>query len=181
MSVVSDAAQAPRRKVNLGPSDMTVEKRPDGTMIAALPHALGPYPDKATDKLDHWAKAAPDRVFLAQRDGGGPWRTITYAEAHASVRAMAAALLQRDLSPERPIVILSGNDLGQALLGLAAQYIGVPFAPVSPAYSTVSQDFGKLRHIFGLLKPGLVYATSAAPIARAIETVVPVVSLMAPS
>ena len=173
MSIASEYAAAPRRKITLGPTEMSVERRADGTIIAASPHALGPYPEKATDRLAHWAAAAPDRVFLAQRDGKGPWRTITYAQALASVRGIAAALLQRDLSPERPIACLTGNDLGQALLTLAAQYVGVPFAPISPAYSTISQDFGKLRAIVDLLKPGMIYATTATPVARALETVIP--------
>src|SRR5205814_4263482 len=83
-----------------------------------------------------------------------------------------AALLTRNLSTERPIVILSGNDLDHALLGLAANYVGVPYAPVSPAYSLISSDFGKLRHIVNLLTPGLVFACNAQ-YARAIEAVVP--------
>ena len=39
---------------------------------------------------------------------------------------------------------------------------GVPFAPVSPAYSLLSQDHGKLRHILGMLTPGLVFASGPA-------------------
>ena len=173
MTVATEIANAPRRKVTLGPFDMTVDKRADGTMIAASPLELGVYPAKTTERLEHWAKVAPDRIFLAQRDGMGPWRTITYAQALVSVRGIAAALLTRKLSAERPILCLTGNDLGQALLSLAAQYVGVPFAPVSPAYSTVSQDFGKLKHIAKLLEPGLIYATTGAPLARDIESVFP--------
>ena len=172
MSAQSDAA--PRRKVALGPFDMVVERRADGAIIATSPLALKPYPSKTTDMLQLWAARAPDRVFLAQRESAdGPWATITYQQAYNAVRGIAAFLLTQNLSAERPIVCLTGNDLGQGLLSLAAHYVGVPFAPISPAYSTVSQDFGKLRHIFDLLKPGLVYATAAAPIARAIETVLP--------
>lgn len=166
-------ADAPRRKIPLGPPSMKVESRADGSIIASSPMEIGPYPAKATDWLDKWAREAPDRIFLAQRDGNGPWRTITFKQAHVSVRSIAEALLKRNLSPERPIVCLSGNDLGQALLSLAAQYIGVPFAPVSPAYSTISQDFGKLRHIVSLLHPGMIYATTVAPVQRAIHQVVP--------
>jgi feruloyl-CoA synthase len=173
MTTPSVPALKPRRKVVLGSSEMHVEKRADGTMIAQHPQALGAYPAKATEWLDKWAKEAPDRVFLAQRDGTGPWRTITYAQAHASVRAIAAALLTRNLSPKRPVVSLTGNDLGQALITFAAQYIGVPFAPISPAYATMSQDFGKLRHVFQLLEPGMVYATTAAPLTRALDAVMP--------
>ncbi len=103
----------------------------------------------------------------------GPWRTITYAEARASARAIAQALLQRPLSHNRPIAILSANDLGQALITLAAQYAGIPVAPISPAYATISQDFGKLRFIFEMLQPGLVYATTGTPVAKALDAVMP--------
>lgn len=173
MTIASDVAAAPRRKIPLGPPEMKIERRADGSIIATSPLEIGPYPAKATDWLDHWSKVAPDRIFLAQRDGQGPWRTITFRQAQISVRSIAEALLKRNLSAERPIACLTGNDLGQALLSLAAQYIGVPFAPISPAYSTISQDFGKLRHIFSLLQPGMIYATTVAPVRRAIHTVVP--------
>ena len=92
---------------------------PDGTILLRSPRPLEPYPQKLTERLAHWAEAAPQRIFLAQRDGTGAWRSVTYAAAFASVRAIAAALLERDLSPERPIAILSGNDIEHALLGLA--------------------------------------------------------------
>ena len=85
------------------------------------------------------------------------------------VRRIATALLRRELSPERPIVILSGNDIEHALLGLAAMYVGIPYAPISPPYSLISSDFGKLKHILDLLTPGLVFAADGEAFARAIE------------
>ncbi|MEA2960266.1 MAG: feruloyl-CoA synthase, partial [Alphaproteobacteria bacterium] len=120
---------APVRPVRLGPRDVTVERRRDGTIHLRSPHALAPYPAKLTERLEHWAATAPERVFLAQRDATGGWRTLTYAETLERVRRIGAALLQRELSPERPVAILSGNDIEHALLGLAAMYIGVPYAP----------------------------------------------------
>jgi feruloyl-CoA synthase len=155
------------------PADIAIDKRADGTMIVRHKAALKPYPAALHEPLEHWAKVAPDRIFLAQRDGSGPWQTITYAGARAAARNIASALLDRHLSPDRPIVFLTGNDLGQALLGLGAMYAGVPFAPVSPAYATLSQDFGKLKFIMDLLKPGLVYASTGAPLAKAIAAAVP--------
>jgi feruloyl-CoA synthase len=89
------------------------------------------------------------------------------------VRCIGAALLQRELSPERPVAILSGNSIEHALMGLAAMYVGIPSAPISPAYSLISQDFGKLRSIIGLLTPGLVFVADGEPYRRAIEAVVP--------
>ena len=167
------APAAPVRPVRLGPRDVTVERRRDGTIHLTSPHALAPYPEKLSERLEHWAATAPERVFLAQRDAAGGWRTLTYAETLESVRRIGAALLQRELSPERPVAILSGNSIEHALMGLAAMYVGIPSAPISPAYSLISQDFGKLRFIIGLLTPGLVFVADGEPYRRAIEAVVP--------
>ena len=119
-------AAAPMRPVRLGPSDVELESRPDGTLVLRSPHPLERYPDKLTERLEHWAKAAPGRVFLAQRARDGSWRKLNYADALSQVRGLAQALLERKLSPERPIAILSGNDIEHALLGLAAMMVGVP-------------------------------------------------------
>ena len=85
-------ADAPIRAVRLGPQDVDVERRADGTMILRSREPLGPYPGKLTERLDHWAKATPDRVFMAERDASGGWRTVTYAQARAEARAIGAAL-----------------------------------------------------------------------------------------
>jgi feruloyl-CoA synthase len=167
-------APAPRfRPVRLGPREVVVEPRADGTVYLRSPHNLGPYPDKVTERLVYWAARAPDRVLFAQRDEKGGWRAITYAQALDSARRIGQALLRRGLTPERPIAILSGNDIEHALLGLAALYAGIPYVPISPAYSLISQDFGKLRHVFDLLTPGLVFAADGRAFGRAIESVVP--------
>jgi feruloyl-CoA synthase len=164
---------APLRPVRLGPADAVVERRSDGAILMRSPHTLPPYPRNLTQRLVHWAKAAPDRVFLAQRDAAGAWRTLTYAQTLAEVRAIAAALLVRDLSPERPIAILSGNDIEHALLGLAAMHVGIPYAPISVPYSLLSQDFKKLKTIVDILTPGIVFAANGAAFARAIAAAVP--------
>jgi feruloyl-CoA synthase len=125
----------PLRPAKLGPADVVVERRADGAILMRSPHPLPRHPQKLTERLTHWAAAAPDRVFLAQRDAqkstGSGWRTLTYAQTFAAVRSVAAALLQRDLSAERPVAILSGNDIEHALLGLAAMHVGIPYAPIS--------------------------------------------------
>ena len=168
------AAAAPLRKVRLGPSDVRAERKPDGTLYLRSPHPLEPYPEKLTLRLEHWARTAPDRVFLAQRAADGAWRRLTYVETLAQVRAIAQALLERKLSTERPIVILSGNDIEHALLALAAMMAGIPYAPISVPYSLMSSDFGKLRSIMENLTPGLVFASDGKPFARAIDAAVPV-------
>jgi len=161
------------RDIPLGPLDMEFEHRPNGEILARSPIPLPAYETKVTDRLVHWAATAPERVFLAERAGHGEWRKVTYAQTLTKVRAIAAALVARGLSPDRPVAILSGNGIDHALLGLAAIYAGVPYAPISPAYATVSSDFGKLRHIIDLLTPGLVYAEDGCVYAAAIEATVP--------
>jgi len=161
------------RPVALGPSDVVLERRAEGTIYARSPHPLAAYPRAMTGLLSHWAAATPDRVFLAERNRHGRWNTVTYREAFASVRAIAAHLLRRGLSRDRPLAMLSGNDLNQGLLSLAAQYVGVPIVPISPAYSLLDREFGKLRHIIALVTPGLVYASSGTAFGPAIAATVP--------
>jgi feruloyl-CoA synthase len=167
-----EAAAPPVRAVRLGPRDVVSERRPDGTIHLTSPHALAPYPAKLTERLEYWAAAAPARTYLAQRAAAPGWRKLSYRETLDQVRRIGAALLRRDLSPERPIVILSGNDIEHALLGLAAMYVGVPYAPISPAYALISNDFGKLRSIIDLLTPGLVFAADGDRYRRAVDAVV---------
>ena len=164
---------APLRAVKLGPADVVVERRGDGAILMRSPHALPAYPRMLTERLVHWSKVAPDRVFLAQRDAVGGWRTMSYAQTLAAVRAIAAALLQRGLNAARPVAILSGNDIEHALLGLAAMHVGIPYAPISVPYSVLSQDFGKLNSIMEVLSPGLVFAANGSVFARAITAVLP--------
>src|SRR6266849_4770537 len=146
------------RAVRLGPRDVEIERRANGTIHLRSPHELAPYPAKLTERLEHWAACAPKRTFLAQRQANGDWRRLSYGETLEQVRRIGEALLERDLSPERPIAILSGNDIEHALLGLAAIFVGIPYAPISPAYALLSSDFGRLRYIFDLITPGLVFA-----------------------
>jgi feruloyl-CoA synthase len=164
---------APVRQVSFPPAGMECSTRADGSVVVRPLHPLGPYPDKLTERLDYWAAHAPDRVFLAERGSNGAWRTASYARMRASARSVAQALLDRPLSADRPIAILSGNNIEHAALGLGAMYAGIPFAPISPAYSLVSADFGKLRSIFEILTPGLVFVSSAAPFRKALEALLP--------
>jgi feruloyl-CoA synthase len=161
------------RRVRLGPRDIVAERRADGCMILRSPHALGAYPRKMTERLDHWAATAPERVFLAQREGSGGWRTLSYRQARDRARRVGQFLLTKKLGPDRPLMVLSGNDIEHALLHLGAMYVGVPYAPISPAYSLLSTDFGKLRHICRLMTPGLVFASSRSAFHKAIDAAVP--------
>jgi feruloyl-CoA synthase len=146
------------------------ETRADGTMLVWREDPLGPYPDKVTERLVHWAAVAPDRPWMAERDGDG-WRTVSYAECLATVRRLGQAFLDRGLSVEQPLLILSGNDIEHALMALGAQFVGIPSAAVSPAYSLIAEDFSKLYDIKAQLTPGLVFAADGKRFARALDTV----------
>ncbi len=159
--------------MRLGALDPVLEREQDGTIHLRAAQVLPPYHATLAEPLEHWAIATPDRVFLAQRDADGNWRKLTYAEVLHAVKRIAAALIRRGLSPDKPIVIVSGNDIEHALIALAAMYVGIPYAPISPAYSLLSTDFGKLRMIIELLTPGLVFASDGLAYGRALYAVVP--------
>jgi len=123
------------------------------------------------DWLVHWANHAPQRIFLSERDASGQWRGLTYSRALDHVRRIGAWLLRRNLSEEHPLAILSDNSVDHGLLALAAMHVGIPVVPVSPAYSLVSKDFGKLKAIFEVTKPGAVYIANSKQFAPALNAV----------
>src|SRR5919205_1089751 len=145
--------------LRLARAAVDVERR-GGNIYLRSPQKLAPYARCITDWLVQWSDKEPQRTFLAERKGEG-WRELSYRETYGSVRRIAQALLERGLGPERPVAILSDNSIDHALLSLGAMHVGVPVAPISPAYSLMSKDFGKLKYIFDLLKPGLVWAADA--------------------
>ena len=183
------------RPVHIASNEATVRRGSNGTVYMESSTPLGPYPVRITDQLEHWAAVAPDRVFLAQRptpppgvaaDSMAGWRTVTFAEALAQVRRLAQGLIARQLSRDRTILILSGNSIEHGLLALAAMYVGVPYAPIAPAYSLQAAEFGTLRQIFDRMKPGLVFAAEGALFERALKETLPpdttlVVSTSAPA
>src|SRR4051794_14438028 len=113
------------RPVRFGPTDVVAERRGDGAILLRLAQPLAGYAARMTDRLDHWAARAPERTLLAQRKEGG-WHELTYGEARERAKRIAAGLLARGLSAERPLAVLSGNDLEHALLLLGAMYAGIP-------------------------------------------------------
>ncbi|GAB5508451.1 MAG: feruloyl-CoA synthase [Rhizobiaceae bacterium] len=158
------------KPVNMG--RLSVEARRDGDVIyLSASDALPPYARSLIDRLDHWADAAPERTLFADRGPDGAWRHLSYAQASEQSRAIAQYLLDCGLSVDRPVAVLSGNSIEHALVALGAMRAGVPVAPVSPAYSLVAQDYAKLRHVFGLVTPGLVFAAEGKPFEAALAAV----------
>ena len=165
------------RPLTFGVTRVTLRDGVPGTHYLQADQPLLPYPECITDRLQHWAQTAPDRSFMARReklaDGStGDWRHVTYAQAWAQARSIAQALIDRGLSAERPVVILSENDLEHAVLALGCLVAGVPYVPASPPYSLVSQDFDKLKHVMRTVTPGLVFAADAARYGKAIAAAV---------
>lgn len=167
MSQPTSPGSAPRyRPLHFGVTRAVLTEGAAGVRYIKAEQPLAPCAARMTERLLHWAQTVPERTFMAQRvktaDGSkGDWRHISYAQALASARSIGQALLARGLSAQRPVVILSENDLEHALLALGCLYAGIPYCPSSPAYSTISQDFGKLRHVLATLTPGLVFANDA--------------------
>ncbi|HLW91338.1 MAG TPA: feruloyl-CoA synthase [Roseiarcus sp.] len=162
-------SDAPVRRFAIGSNAARFEERADGALFVRPVARLGRYPEKLTTRFAHFAALAPDRIFMAERDSAGAWRKISYAEAFDAAKRIGAGLIRRGLSAERPVMILSGNDLEHALLAIACLHVGAPYAPISPAYSTIATDLSKLRHIAGRLTPGLIFASDGAVFARALE------------
>ena len=187
---------SPWRRARLGDLTPAVDARPDGTVILSAVQPLGDYPTVLTDRLEYWARHAPDRTLLAWNHRQDEPRTtraeprttrttriesgtglrsferLTYADALEKMRCLGQALLDCHLTADRPLAILSGNSVEHLLLALAAQHVGVPYAPISPAYSLVSTDFTALKHVIGLLSPGLVFVSDRARFARALDAAV---------
>ena len=160
------------RAVRLGPRDVLVERRAGGVIHLRSPHALGPYPQHLLEPLAYWAERAPERALFAQRAKAGGWRTLNYRDALARARRVGQFLIEKELSAERPLAVLSGNDIEHALLHVGAMYVGIPYAPISPAYSLLSTDFAKLRAVVDLLTPGLVFVCDRRAYARALDAVI---------
>src|SRR5881396_884552 len=152
------------------PARVNVERRPDGIIILRSPEPPRPYARCLGEYLERWAAEKPDEVFLAEREAE-IWRKITWAETRALVYAIATSLLERGVSTERPVAILSDNSIEHALLALAAMHIGVPIAPISPAYSLMSKDFAKLKTIIDLMEPRLIFVDNVKPFEGALAAI----------
>ena len=143
---------------------VTLEARPDGSRLLRSKIELPEkYARCVGEWLEHWAEVDPDRLFLAERGADGEWVRLSYGEAQKRVYRIGTFLLNRNLSAQHPVAILSDNSIEHALLMLAAMHVGVPSCAISSGNSLMSKDFAKLKDNVALLRPGLIYAD---PIAR---------------
>ncbi|WP_454624457.1 AMP-binding protein [Bradyrhizobium cenepequi] len=158
------------RKIEWLPRDIAVNRRDDGAIVLKSRIPLGPYETHIPASLAKWAKQAPERIWLAQRSGPDrQWRNLSYGEAKRTVDALTQALLNLKLEPGRPVTILSGNSIEHALMTQAAMQARLPAAPVSPAYSLMSQDHLKLKYLFELVKPAVVMVQDGPTFEKALR------------
>ena len=155
----------------LGPRELEVTRRGDGTILMRSREALGAYPRAMPDRLVHWAMQHPERTFLAERPADGhDWRRISYAETLHAVRALAQAVIDQGASASRGVAILSGNGIDHALIALACQYAGIAYAPISPPYALESATYERLRACMWSFDPALVFVDDADRFARALAS-----------
>lgn len=158
---------APVRPIAYAQPDIHHERMPDGSEVLRSRIALETFDPSLSSMFRAAAERAPSRTFIAERSGES-WDRLSYEDARQKADAIAAALIERGLSAERPVMILSGNSIDHALLTLAGYTAGIPVAPISVAYSLQSQDFAKLKYIAELLDPGMIYVADTAPFAKAL-------------
>jgi feruloyl-CoA synthase len=168
--------QATYRPLKFGVTRITMREHAGNTYLDA-DQALEPHAHRIIDRLVHWANVAPERTFVARRaplpDGSrGHWQQVSYGQALHAARSIGQALLDQGASVDRPLAILSENSIEHALMALGSLYVGVPYCSVSTAYSTLSKDFEKLRHVLDLLTPSVVFASDMARYGEAIDATV---------
>src|ERR1700758_2447493 len=158
------------RKIEWLERDIAVERPPDGVIVLKSRIPLKPYEKHIPASLAKWARETPNRIWLAQRTGADrQWRKLSYGEAKRTVDALTQGLLDLNLEEGRPVAILSGNSIEHALMTQAAMQARLPAAPVSPAYSLMSQDHVKLKYLFGLIKPGVVMVQDCPTFEKALR------------
>ncbi|BDB27514.1 AMP-binding protein [Cupriavidus sp. P-10] len=146
------------------------EVRPDGTLLLRAGTAPVPSPHLGfSGFVKGWARQRATQTALAQRDSAGAWRTLCWGDFHRQMLAVAAGLLEMGPSRQQPLMILSGNSIEHAVVVAAAEYVGIPCAAVSAAYSLQSQDFVRLKDVHKLLAPAAVFVQSAPGFARALR------------
>jgi feruloyl-CoA synthase len=148
------------RALTFAPRELSIERRTDGTLMLSSPLELGKCDWRITDFLPTWANAAPDRIFLAQRNANGGWDEITYREAWLQVQAVGQSLIDMGAKPADKLAVLSGNSIENAVISFAAMSMGVILAPISPNYTLMPGGLARLKDIAEALRPKFVFVQS---------------------
>jgi feruloyl-CoA synthase len=169
MASMPRVADAVFSSVALAPPSVLLEQRDNNEIILQNTIALGDHPRQLNDALRAWASKAPERTFLAERTADGSWRKLSYADAARLADRISQALLARGHGHENPVAALCDNCINMALLKLGAMQVGIPFLPISPAYSLLSENFAKLKYVVATFTPHLIYVPSLVPFTRALQ------------
>lgn len=168
----SSPAAAPFRPVRIPTRETLVERRSDGSLIlrpAKAPPAIDAL--SFADFIEGWAARRGDTAAFCERDASHPdnaWRKLSWRDLWQQVQTIAAGLLELGLGQTRPLMLLSGNSIEQAVLLMAAEYVGIPTAPVSPAYAMLSKDFARLKDVCAMTPPAALFVQDVAPFERAL-------------
>jgi len=140
-----------------GPTDTSCTPLENGGFVLRCTQPLAEYAPRITDYLLEWARKAPGQAFLSQRDDAQIWQHLTYEQALAQARSVGQFLLDKGCDAQNPLLILAENSLATASLLLGALYVGVPVAPISPAYASHKGAHDKLKVCVDTLKPCVAY------------------------
>lgn len=163
--------EAPFRRLPQKGPDVSLERRPDGSILIWSNHAPAELHQTIAHLLLARSEQHPDTPFLRQRrPSGGDWRGVSYGEAARAAQGIGQSLLEMGLNSDDSVLILSSNSIEHALLMLGCYMAGVPAAPISPAVSLVSADHARLRHAYQVLRPRIVFAQDAEAFSRAFST-----------
>ena len=121
-------APAPPRPIAYAAPRIVCEQAADGSLRCRSTEPLASHDPSLARLFRAAVEHKPGGLFLAERGPDGAWRKLTYEAARRSVDALAQGLIERGLSAERPVMILSGNGIEHALLTLAGHTAGVPVA-----------------------------------------------------
>lgn len=141
----------------------TVTTHREGDVLFATRQPLRPYPPTLLDHLDAWACDAPERMFLAQREGQDEaWRSVGYAAARERVQAIAQLLLHEGACAGDTLLLIDANSITHALLSLAAMSVGVIVLPVSPVHLQSAQGRERIESVARRVRPALAYMADAS-------------------
>ena len=158
------------KNTQFGPTKTSKKQLENAIVHFKNEQLLADFPTKITDKLVHWAKVKPNHTFIGRRNSTTrDWHKLSFAETLEKVKSIAQYLLNLEFTPNETVVILSENSLEHALLALASVHIGITYTSISPPYSLVSNDFGKLKHCLELMTPKVIFAQSGKVYQKAIE------------
>lgn len=153
------------------PRQISIETRPDGTLIVRSKIALKACEKNIPSLLHRNAQQRPNHPWLAQRRGQAQqWASISYLEGQKQVNAVTQHLLNLN-QPGKTVMVLSANSIEHGILEVAAMQARMPYAPITTAYSLLSRDFSKLKAMHDLLEPAVIFVQDGKMYENALQAI----------